>query len=238
MKVIRNDSYIDRRSKIGRYTSLAALIVLGVGMLISIARPQLIIWAFGSLLVGLLLSLIGIYYGNRFSRVDRPDVVLTKALKGLDDRYFLYHYRTPTAHLLVGPDACLVLSVQLQSGKVSVQGNHWKQSMGWKWLFAWMGQENLGNPAKTAQAEADAVERLLSKQLPGVDVPLTPVVVFTDPKVELDVADTSVSAVHVKQLKDWLRGTDASKAGKLSASARKAVLDLFGRDESSAALES
>jgi hypothetical protein len=233
VKVISNDSYIERRSKIGRYTSLAALAVLGIGMFISIAQPRLMMWAFGSLLIGLLLSMVGIYYGNRFARVDRPDVVLTKALKGLDDRYFLYHYRAPTAHLLVGPDACLVLSVQLQTGKVSARGKRWKQSLGWKWLFAWMGQENIGNPAKTAQIEVDAVARFLQKQLPGVDVPLTPVVVFTDPKAELDVAETPVSVVHVKQLKDWLRSADASKAGKLSSSARKAVLDLFGRDESS-----
>jgi hypothetical protein len=232
VKVISNDSYIARRGKIGRYTSLAALVVLGIGMFISIAQPQLIVWAFGCLLAGLALSMVGIYYGNRFARVDRPDAALTKALKGLDDRYFLYHYRAPTAHLLVGPDACWVLSVQLQTGKVSAHGKRWKQSLGWKWLFAWMGQENMGNPARTAQMEADAVARLLQKQVPDVDVPLTPVVVFTDPSAELDVAETPVPVIHVKQLKEWLRSADA-RAGKLSSSARKALLDLLGRDESS-----
>ncbi len=230
MKIIRNDQYIERRSKIGRYTSLAALAVLAGGMLISFVRPQLITIAFVCLLVGFTLSMVGIYYGNRFARPDRPDIVLARALKGLDDRYYLYHYRTPTPHVLVGPDTCYVLNVQMQSGKIVAQGNRWKQSLGWRRLFMWMGQESIGNPAKTAQVEADTLDRFLEKHLPDIEVPLTPVVVFSDPNIELDVADTLVPVVHIKQLKDWVRGE--GKRGDLKPDARKALLNLLGREES------
>jgi len=235
VKVIRNDRYIETRSKIGRYASLAALAVLALGMFISFTRPQLVSIAFGSLVLGLILSMIGIYYGNRFTRLDRPEAILTRALKGLDDRYYLYHYSTPTPHLLVGPDACYVLSVQMQSGKITAQGNRWKQSLGWKRILMWMGQESIGNPAKAAQLETHAVERLFDKKLPNVEVPLTPVVVFSDPNVELDVTDTPVPVIPVKKLKDWLRGE--GKGGKLTADARKALLSLLGREESPSSAE-
>jgi hypothetical protein len=55
-------------------------------------------------------------------------------------------------------------------------------------------------------------------------------VVFSDPNVELDVTDTPVPVIPVKKLKDWLRGE--GKGGKLTADARKALLNLLGREES------
>ena len=226
MKVIRNEKLIERRGKIGRYTSLAALVILLIGMLISFFRPEFIVVSFLCLLVGFILSQIGIYYGNRFARIDRPDEVLSRALKGLDDKFTLYHYRTPTPHVLVGPDACYVLSVQQQGGKVSAHGKRWKQSLGWKWFFAWMGQESIGNPVKSAQIEAESLERFFDKQLPGVNVPVKSVVVFTSPAVELDVVDTPVPVVHAKQLKDWVRAE--SKGERLASGARAELVNLLG----------
>ena len=226
MKIIRNDPYIAKRSKIGRYVSLAGLAVLLAGMLISFLRPQLIQFSFICLLIGFAFSQIGVYYGNRFVRPDRPDEVLTRALKGLDDRWHLYHYQLPTPHVLLGPDACYVLSVQQQSGQVSARGNKWKQSLGWRRIFAWMAQESIGNPAQTAQIEVETLERHLNKKLPEVEVPLTPVIVFSSPTVELEVSDTPIPVVHAKQLKDWLRSD--GKGGRLTSNARVEFIKLFG----------
>jgi len=232
VKVIRNDRYIQIRSKIGRYASLGGLVVLAGGLLASFLgqqRPELVTLSFVCLLFGFVLSQVGIYYGNRFVRPDRPDEALTKALKGLDDRFVLYHYQLPTPHVLLAPDACYVLAVQQQSGKVSARGDRWKHPLGWKRLFAWASQESIGNPAKAAQLEAEALQAHLAKKLPDVEVPLTPVVVFSNPDVELDVSDTAVPVIHIKKLKDWLRG--AGKGQGLSVSARVQVLKLFGNGE-------
>jgi hypothetical protein len=228
VKVIRNDDYIQKRNKIGRYTSLAGLVVLMAGMFISIFRAELITYSFVCLLAGFALSQIGIYYGNRFVRPDRPDEALTKALKGLDERYRLYHYQLPTPHVLLAPEACYVFAVYTQSGRVAARGDRWRQSLGWRWLFAWLGQEGLGNPTKAAEFEAESLRRYLAKKLPDVDVPLTPVIVFSHPTVELDVADTSVPVVHVKKLKDWLRN---AKNQGLTSGVRAELVKLFGGQE-------
>jgi hypothetical protein len=225
VKVIRNDDYIQRRNKIGRYTSLAGLVVLMGGMFISIFRAELIAYSFVCLAIGFVLSQIGIYYGNRFVRPDRPDEALTKALKGLDDRYRLYHYQLPAAHVLLAPEACYVFTVYTQSGRVAVRKDRWRQSLGWRWLFAWLGQEGLGNPTRAAEFEVESLRRYVAKKLPDVEAPLTPVIVFSHPAVELDVADTTVPVVHVKQLKDWLRG---AKSQGLASGARAELAKLFG----------
>ncbi len=232
MKVVRNGRYIQIRSKIGRYASLGGLAVLAGGLLASFLgqqRPELITLSFVCLLIGFILSQVGIYYGNRFVRPDRPDEALTKALKGLDDRFILYHYQLPTPHVLLAPDACYVLAVQPQSGKISAHGDRWKHPLGWKWLFAWASQESIGNPTKAAQLEVETLQAQLAKKLPNVEVPLTPVVVFSNPDVELDISDTAVPVVHIKKLKDWLRG--AGKGQGLQASARAEMLKLFGNGE-------
>jgi len=229
VKVIRNEPYIEKRSKIGRYVSLAGLGILLAGMLISIFRPQLIQISFICLLIGFVFAQVGIYYGNRFVRADRPDEMLSRSLKGLDDRWHLYHYQLPTPHVLLGPDACYVLSVQQQSGQVSAHGSKWKQSLGWRRILAWMSQESIGNPPQTAQIEVESLERFLHKKLPDLEVPLTPVIVFSSPTVELDVSDTPVPVVHVKQLKEWVRGSGKGKG--ITAGTRSELLKLFGTEK-------
>jgi hypothetical protein len=227
VKVIRNDSYIEKRGKIGRYTSLGGLVVLLAGMLISIFRPEFLTYSFVCLLAGFALSQIGIYYGNRFVRPDRPDEALTKALKGLDDRYRLYHYQLPTPHVLLAPSACYVLSVYPQSGRIMARQDRWRQALGWRWLFAWLGQEGIGNPTKTTQYEVRSFQQYLAKKLPNVEVSLTPLIVFSHPSVELDVADMSVPVVHVKKLKDWLRGSQGDREQGLTSEVRAQLLQAF-----------
>ena len=58
--------------------------------------------SFVALLLGFLLSQVGIFFGNRWGRRPGPDELLSAALKGLEDKYTLYHYSTPVYHLLVG----------------------------------------------------------------------------------------------------------------------------------------
>ena len=52
MKIIKNEKLITRNGKIGQYTSLAALIVLGGGMYISFSRPELFTYSVVCLVSG------------------------------------------------------------------------------------------------------------------------------------------------------------------------------------------
>jgi hypothetical protein len=226
MRIIRNDKFVQSRAKLGRFVSLAGLAVLALGLIISFGKPELFYISFLCLLVGFLCSQLGIYLGNRYIRIDRPDEVLAKALKGFDDRYALYQYTSPAGNVLVTPNACLVFTVKPQAGSIEYRDGKWRHHTGGlRRFFGWMTQEGLGNPIRDAQAEAGALQRFLSKKLPGVDVSIQPVIVFGSPNAEVSATDSPIPAVHAKKLKEWLRGHN--KAGNLSADAHTQLAALF-----------
>ena len=109
MKIIKNEKLIKRNSKIGQWTSTSALAVLAVGMYISFVKPDLFIWAVAALLLGFILTQIGLYFGNQWGRSPRPDERLDAGLKGLTKDFILYHWATPVSHLLIGPAGIWIL---------------------------------------------------------------------------------------------------------------------------------
>jgi hypothetical protein len=225
MRTFRNDKFIQKRANIGRYVSLFGLGVLVLGLLISFTAPQLISISFLTLIVGFIASQVGIYYGNRYARLDRPDEVLSKALKGFDDRYALYQYTTPAGNVLVTPNACYVFAIKMQAGPIAYRNGKWQHGIGWKRLFKAFAQEGLGNPSNDAQVEANTLKRYLDKHLPGVEVPLQPVILFGHANAEIDAGNSPVPAMHVKKLKDWLRG--GGKGGALTSEAHDRLIELI-----------
>jgi hypothetical protein len=215
MKIIKNDKLIQRNNKIGQWTSLAALVVLGLGMYISFTRADLFIWAVGALLVGFTLTQIGMYFGNRWGRSPRPDERLDAGLKGLPGEYSLYHWTTPASHLLVGPSGVWVLLPYQQRGRVSYQKGRWKMAGG-GFLQSYMrllGQEGIGRPDAEAQVEIDALRKALAKELDESEIPdIQAALVFTTEGVEINAQEAPILALPVKKLKDFMRQKAREKA--------------------------
>ncbi len=209
MKVVTNTKLIKRNAKIGQYTSIGALVVLGIGLYISFKMPTKFIYSLGALLVGFFMSQIGMYYGNRWGRSPRPDEMIDKGLKGLGREYSIYHYVTAAAHLLVGPAGIWALLPYYQSGIIVYEKKRWK-SKGGGFLQSYLrlfGQENMGRPEIESETEIEATKRYLIKILPeGTEIPsVKALVLFTSPKVELKVVDAPLPAITPKDLKEFLR---------------------------------
>jgi hypothetical protein len=208
MKIIKNEKLIKRNATIGNWTSLAAIVVLGVGMYLSLKYKELFIYALLALLVGFTLTQVGMYMGNRYGRRPRPDEKLDTGLKGLPGDYTMYHYTTPASHLLVGPAGLWILLPYHQHGQVSFKKNRWRMSGG-GFVQSYMrifGQENLGRPDIEIESETGRLENYLSKHLDGVEIPeIKPLIVFTSDDVEIDADDASVPTMKLKQIKDFIR---------------------------------
>ena len=56
MNILTNEKSIRRNGKIGQYTSLASLVILGGGMYVSFVYPNLLYISFLSLSIGFVLS--------------------------------------------------------------------------------------------------------------------------------------------------------------------------------------
>jgi hypothetical protein len=208
MKIIKNEALIKRNGKIGQWTSLAGVVVLAGGMFITLRRPDLFNYALISLLLGFVLTQVSIYLGNRFGRSPRPDESLDAGLKGLPGDYTLYHFTAPVAHLLVGPAGIWVLKPYRQAGKVTYQKNRWKMAGG-GFMQSYMrlfGQESIGRPEGEAESEIRSVHKELARTLDEETIPpINAMLVFTNPDVEVESADSPLPALRVKNIKDYFR---------------------------------
>jgi len=209
MKIIKNEKLIKRNSKIGQYTSLGALAVLGVGMYISFTRPELFVWAIGALLLGFTLTQVGMYFGNRWGRSPRPDEKLDSGLKGLPGDFIIYHWVTPVSHLLVGPAGIWVLIPYHQRGHVTYAKGRWRMAGGgfvqnYMRIF---GQEGIGRPDLDAETEIKSIYKILANaQLAEDEIPeIKAALVFTAEGVEIEAEDAPLPALPIKKLKDFMR---------------------------------
>ena len=214
MKIIKNEKLIKRNSKIGQYTSLGALVVLGVGMYISFTRPELFVWAVGALLVGFTLTQVGMYFGNRWGRSPRPDERLDAGLKGLPGDFVIYHWTTPVAHLLVGPAGVWVLLPYHQRGHVTYRKNRWRMAGG-GFLQNYMrlfGQEGIGRPDLETEAEINSVRKAFAKEMEEDEIPeIKAALVFTTDGVEIEAEEAPMPALPLKKLKEFMRNKAKEK---------------------------
>ena len=88
MNIISNEALIARNAKIGQFTSLGSLLVLGVGMYISFTKPEMFSISVGALLLGFIMSQVGIYFGNRWGRSPRPDTTDVVVAQLTEGQYF------------------------------------------------------------------------------------------------------------------------------------------------------
>ena len=215
MKIIKNEKLIERNSKIGNWISLAALIILGLGMYISIAQPDLFVLSLICLAIGFILTQVGMYMGSRFGRSPRPDEKLDAGLKGLHSEFSIYHYSSPVSHLLVGPSGVWVLLPYHQGGRIFFEKNRWKIKGG-GFIQSYMrifGQEGIGRPDLEAESQVDVVRKFLAKKMDESAVPeIKPILVFTNEQVELEANESPIAALKLKQLKEFLRQGSKNRA--------------------------
>lgn len=217
MQIVKDEALIKRRGRIGQWTSLGALGVLGIGMYLSFQqRTDLFPYSIGALILGFTMTQIGMYFSTRFGRSPRPDEKLDAALKGLPGDATLYHYSAPAPHLLVGPMGIWALIPYHQRGKLTHDGKRWRLRgggfmQGYMTLF---GQEGLGRPDAEAATQVDGVQKFLTKKMdPGLVPTVRAVLVFTHDEVQIDATNTPIPALQIKKLKDFMR--QQIKAGAL-----------------------
>ncbi len=235
MEIETNEKLIKRNGLIGQYTMLASLLVLAGGLFVSFRYQTQVTLSFGMLMVGFLLSQVGIYYSGRWGRRPRPDELLNQALKGLDGRYHLYHYKTPASHLLIGPAGVWVLIPRSQKGIITYSKNRWRQRGGGP-LQAYLrvfAQEGLGRPDAEIDGEVAGVKSFLKKIYPddeGSIPDVKGVLVFTNPLADLRISEDDnlpAPTLAADKLKDFLR--KSAKGKPISMERVQQIQAVFSR---------
>jgi hypothetical protein len=228
MNIYRNESLIQRNAKIAQFTLFGGLLVLAGGMYLSFRYPDQFLYSLLALVFGFILSQVGIYFSNRWSRKPRPDEILDQALKGLDDKYHFYHYLTPVSHLLIGPCGVWNLRTYHQKGLITYREGRYRQKGGslYMKIFA---QESLGRPELEVQGDETRLSKFLSEHLGEESFPgIYSALVFTNSDVEIVLSDEyppPAETIYVAKLKDLIR--KYSKAKSLSADKIEKIIKLL-----------
>jgi len=208
MRIVSNPKKINLYYKIGLYTSLGSLAFLVGAVILTLTgvnRPDLTLYSFIAMVIGRVLSQVGVYFANRWGKSPRIDERIAQGLKGLDDRYTLYHYVTPVPHLLAGPAGVWVITPQYQSGTITYEKNRYRQQ-GVGFFGRVVGQEGLGRPELEASGQKEDFEKFLRKSLPENNQPIVrSVILFTNPKANVQVQEAPTPTLHVEKLKDFIR---------------------------------
>jgi hypothetical protein len=208
MIVLRDEKRIARLARLAQIISLMGLAALVIGLLFIFIRndPNVFLYQLVALIVGFALSQVGLHLAHRYLRQPRLDLALDRAASKFarkDGR--LYHYLLPAPHVLLLPTGVAVLVAKFQTGKITAQGDTWRQTgLGMRRFF---GRENLGNPTREAEAMVARMKAFIEANAPAAaDAPLFPIIVFTAKNVdELNVKESRIPAVHSSKLTSALR---------------------------------
>jgi hypothetical protein len=208
MDIIRNEKLIKRNGIIGQMTSISGLVLLVLSLAIVWIKEEYFLYAWISMLVGFLLSQVGMFYGTRWGKRPRPDERLDEAFKSMDGRFTLYHYSAPVSHLLVGPAGIWVLLPRSLNGKVTWEKGRWRNQV--KGFFRnymrLFGQEAMGRPELEIKADIETMNNFLKKNIPDVEFPpVQGAFIILNEAVEIAADDAPYLTVTAKKLKDAVR---------------------------------
>jgi hypothetical protein len=183
---------------------------------IAVVMPALI------LIVALIITVISVRLANLWVRVPRPEDVIPESLKGIGKQSVLYnYYHFPARHVLIVPQGVFALHVMFQDGRFTVDQDRWtRRQTGAARFLSFLRFDSIGEPTKEAQAAAAHVKKLLQPIAGDIDV--QPLIVFIDPKVEVEVGETSVPIVAADgtqnkgSIKDYLYDLGRGKYRTLS----------------------
>jgi hypothetical protein len=216
---------IRRNSTIGTVATVAGIALMVGAIALALTRQELfnltLMVSFG----GLILSQIGNTQRSRWGKHPRMDEMLDEALKGLDERYALFHYMLAANHALMTPSGVFALCTTAIEGEISFQDGRW-----WRERRARRGgsrRQPLSEPGSQTAGVAQRLGRDLGRRLGRDDLPeAEAILVFVHPNAQLDAGEAPFQSVHIKKLKAHLRGLP--KAKTLSAEDVRALARSVG----------
>ena len=234
MRIVTNQKLIARNRKLAQYLFFASFGLLIVGLFASgqqtasMANDDMLLGFFAPLIliiVAFVVTMISVRMTNLWMREPRPEVIMKEGLKGLSNNSVLYHYyHKPAQHVLIAPQGVFALTTRFQNGNFSVNGDDWKtHRSAVSRITSLFRFEDIGNPSEEAVKNAKHVETLLASIAPGVKV--QPVVVFTDPRANITIENSTVPVLFGSEKREPNLTTFMREVRKTQSTAKTLTAD-------------
>jgi len=200
MRVVINQSLLNRNRQLSHILFFISLAGMGIGFFYSWTRPA--DQATGQITclilpLLLLMTITSVRMANHWIREPRPVPVLDEALKGLGKQYTIYHHVLPAPHVLVGPYGVYTLDTVWQDKKYRVQGKKWRGDEGLlRKINGYMRQDLVGNPFQDALFQAGQMQRLVDKVQPESGIQVQPLVVMISPNAHVELDDPLLPVLY------------------------------------------
>jgi hypothetical protein len=213
MQLYTNERKIRRNRTLGSWLMYGGLGASLIAVAISFLAPGYILYALALMLVAGLGSQIGTAMYNRFGRSPRMDEVIDFSLKGLDDRFAVFHYLTGTSHAVFGPFGALAIVPRLERGEIKYENETWLNTPPKGRLSFRTRQKKLNDIKSETERESRKLKKFLEKTLPDREpVAVDAILVFMAEDADVEADDSPMLAAYRKKLKSLLRSLESRKS--------------------------
>lgn len=215
MKIVIDHKKIKRYGKFGSILRWASLGFLGIGVYavfnpVIFNNENLVSIYFGVMIIGVILSSLSNYLTSRYGRSPRPDELLDKSLKGLDDRYTIYHYQLSIPHLLVSSVGIWTLVPTFVDGKIiyDPKKKTWIRKGG-SFLNRFLAREAFGRPDKEISVHKTDLQKFLKSKDILNEFTLYGIVVLLNKNAILEdkINSGDIEILTLDKLKEKIRKT-------------------------------
>lgn len=205
MKVLIDHEKLRKKAVLSHIASLGGLLILLGSVAVGLWKPQWGTLVALMLFGGFSISVVGIYYANRWVKKPRPEEILNQALKGLDDKHRLYHYLLPCDHILLTTSGVVVIETCNLEGQFSYKDGKWRQKITASRAMRFFVEERLGDPFQRASTCAESMQNRLNDELSvETSVPVHAVIVFTHPWAEVKAEGAPMAVCQPDKLRSRL----------------------------------
>lgn len=227
MRLAANTRLVRNRVRLAAIFHFASLISFGLGFIISLQIPELWVYPYLAILVGLLLYQVAQANLRRWGPRHRVDGEFARSLKGLDDRYTLVAFASSSLpdYVLIGPSGLTALIPRANGGTVVCRGDRWSLEGGRRWLS--FLRAPLGNPTGDARTAVSALRRQLDEAgVSAEEVPIGAVIVMVNPRARLRIEGCSFPVTTTKELRNHLRRVKGNLSPNRLAELRETLVQF------------
>ncbi|MFN2274357.1 MAG: hypothetical protein ACK2TX_05875 [Anaerolineales bacterium] len=213
MQLYVNEKKIRRNRTLGRWMMFGGLGASLIAVAISFLAQAYIFYALILMLAAGLVSQIGTAIYNRFGRSPRMDEVIDFSLKGLDDRFAVFHYNAGVSHAVFGPFGALAIVPRLERGEITYEGGTWYQVPPKRRISIGSRRKKLSDIPSEAERETKKLRTFLQKKLPDREpIAVEALMLFMAEDAMVETGDSPILAAHRKKVKSILRNLERQKS--------------------------